>query len=354
MLADAADVGLAAAVTDGLNTRTLATEAIVPIVAPDNPLPRISTRDLARILTGEVTNWSAVGGPDMPVALHALSADADLQVAIATRLGREVAAERTHATLTDLAAAVAGDPYALALTVGTSTEPARALVLTDSCGFVLDPAPLHVKAGDFPLTLPFHALTPPRRMPLILREFLDYAGSTRAQPAIAAAGFVARIPEETALLADDGRLAAAIVGAEPGATVDALKALAAAMADARRLSLTFRTDPATGALDPLSRQNLADLASYLEAGLYDGRSLLLAGFADGEDGAVAALQAGQDAADQVLAALAEAAPGDRVPVTAQSFGDTLPIACDTTPIGRQLNRRVEVWIRPTDTPPPEN
>jgi phosphate transport system substrate-binding protein len=354
VLGGLADAALAAAVTDGLNTRTLATEAIVPVVAPDNPLPRITTRDLARILTGDVTNWAEVGGIDMPIALHALPPDADLQVAISARLGREVEAAVTHPTMADLIDAVAQDPYALALTVGIQAAPARALTLTDSCGFVLDPAPLHVKAGDYPLTLPFHALTPPRRLPLILREFLDYAGSTQAQPAIADAGFVARVPEETALLTDDGRLAAAVKAAADTDTMAGLKALGTAMEDARRLSLTFRIDPDTGALDPLSRQNLTDLATYLEAGLYDHQSLLLAGFSDGEDGDEAALAAAQDAADQLSAALAEAAPDSTVPVAVQSFGDVLPVACDTTPIGRQLNRRVEVWLRPTDTPQPEN
>ena len=30
-----------------------------------------------------------------------------------------------------------------------------------------------------------------------------------------------------------------------------------------------------------------------------------------------------------------------------AFGEALPIACDESEIGRQLNRRVEVWLRPS-------
>ena len=39
----------------------------------------------------------------------------------------------------------------------------------------------------------------------------------------------------------------------------------------------------------------------------------------------------------------------------EGFGEALPMACDETAIGRQLNRRVELWVvpdfSPTGTPP---
>ena len=41
----------------------------------------------------------------------------------------------------------------------------------------------------------------------------------------------------------------------------------------------------------------------------------------------------------------------QVTLAADAFGEALPIACDQSAIGRQLNRRVEVWLRPvTGTP----
>ena len=57
-------------------------------------------------------------------------------------------------------------------------------------------------------------------------------------------------------------------------------------------------------------------------------------------------------------AVADAVPdlGDlRVKTSIDAFGEALPMACDETPIGRQINRRVEVWLRaPKDSPAPEN
>jgi phosphate transport system substrate-binding protein len=340
-----ADAALGAGTAPGLGTQVLAVDAIVAITAPDNPVERITTRDLARVLTGEITTWDALGGPAFPIVLHGLAPGADIQRAMAARLGREIAAGVRHGDAAALAAAVARDPFALALTVGAAIGPARAMVLTDSCGFVLDPRPRALKAGDYPLTLSLMALTPPRRLPLILREFLDFAGSTEAQEVLAGAGLVSRAPELVPLLADDGRLSGAIRGAAGETALADLQTLARAMEGGTRLTFTFRADGETGSLDALSRQHAVDLASYLQAGLFDGQRLMLAGFAG--DAA-----ASQEAAEQVAAALAEAAPDATVDITPSGFGASLPIACDTTAIGRQLNRRVEVWMFPaTDTPP---
>jgi phosphate transport system substrate-binding protein len=41
------------------------------IVHPSNPLPRISLENLAKLLKGEASNWSEVGGPNVPVLVVA-------------------------------------------------------------------------------------------------------------------------------------------------------------------------------------------------------------------------------------------------------------------------------------------
>ena len=57
--------------------------------------------------------------------------------------------------------------------------------------------------------------------------------------------------------------------------------------------------------------------------------------------------------DQVLAEAvrdavtraAETARLDRINLSVDTFGEAMPMACDDTPWGRQVNRRVEVWVR---------
>ena len=358
----AAEMILAAAPEPDFGAQAVALDALVPIVAPSNPMPAISTINLARVLSGEVSNWNEVGGPDMPLVLHGLAPDSDLQRALSARLGRDVVASVSHADLTELALAVAKDPWAIALTGRASAGAARVLNLTDSCGFPLLPSRLAVKAQDYPLTLPVFILTPRHRLPLIAREFLEFLSSPQAQIAVAAAGYIDRGLERQPMSMDGLRLINAIKGAGEETKLEDLQHLVAAMDGADRLSLTFRFEGGTTTLDANSEQNLRDLAQMLEAGLFKDEALTLAGFSDGSGAAKANLDLSQQRADAVLAALTAVAPGLKpadLPVV-RAFGEALPMACDETGGGRRLNRRVELWVKPafavaakaTDTPSP--
>jgi phosphate transport system substrate-binding protein len=348
-----AELVLAAATEPDLGSRAVALDALIPIVAPDNPVPVISTPDLARALSGEISNWSQIGGPDMPLVLHALAADSDLQRALSARLGREIAATVTHPDLASLALAVSRDPWALAVTGRAAAGAARILPLSDSCGFPLLPSPLAVKAEDYPLSLPLYFLTPRRRLPLVAREFLEFIALPEAQTAIAAAGYVNRLPERQPMTADGLRLINAIQGAGEETTLADLKRLVDLMDGADRLSLTFRFEDGSTELDALSRDNLADLARLLEAGQFKDQALILSGFSDGSGAAKANLDLSLSRAAGVLAALRAAAPSlpeARLP-RVEAFGEALPMACDETAAGRRLNRRVELWIKPAFTAP---
>jgi phosphate transport system substrate-binding protein len=105
-------------------------------------------------------------------------------------------------------------------------------------------------------------------------------------------------------------------------------------------------------MEPHSRDSLVDLARLIEAGAFSGKTLVLAGFSDGSGAADANRELSLQRADQVLRALQQAAPGlgpEALPRVA-AFGEALPMACDETPAGRRLNRRVEVWITPAFGP----
>lgn len=356
LMAGRAELSLAAALEPDLGHRALALDALLPIMATDNPTPRISTADLALALTGEVANWRDVGGPDMPIVLHSLAEATDLQRALAVRLGQPTAKAVVHPDMASLAAAVARDPWALAVTGRAMQGAAKALLMTDSCGFPLLPSPLAVKAEDYPLTMPIFLLTPRRRLPLFARQFLDFLATPSAQSTIREAGFIDRSPERQPMTADGLRLINAIQGAGDEVTLADLKRLVEGMAGADRLSLTFRFEDGSSQLDPHSRENLDDLARLLETGAFRGENLVFAGFSDGSGAASANLQLSRDRAQSVADALQRVAPdlgADIIPKV-DAYGETMPLACDITAPGRQLNRRVELWIKPglTNTPAP--
>ncbi|MBL4915763.1 OmpA family protein [Szabonella alba] len=361
VMARAADLVLDFGDMPGLRARALALEALVPLIAAENLLPTIRSADLAAALQGEIQNWQALGGADMPIVVHGLHPGHPLQAAIEARLGGPLATGPRHADLATLERAVARDPWALALTgISGATPagggaarpagagPARSPVLTDGCDFPRPATPLAVKAEDYPLTVPLFLLSPPRRLPLLTREFLEYLATDSAQQVVAGAGLVDRRPGRAALTEDGQRLLGAIRNAGPEVPLQELQRLAAAMTGGERLSLTFRFQDGSAELDAHSRQNLEDLARWIGAGGFAGERLTLAGFTDGTGAHEVNLALSRSRADAVRAALRAIAPeltDPQIPVV-DAFGEALPMACDTTPAGRQVNRRVELWAHP--------
>ncbi len=329
-------------------TRVMALDALIPIVAPDNPTPQMSTADLARALIGEISNWAEAGGPDMPIVLHAVGPDADLADTIAARLGQSIIASVWHADQASLAAAVSRDPWALAVTGQSAMGTARALTLTDSCGFPLVPGPAAIRSEDYPLVLPILLLVPPRRLPLIAREFLEFLSTPGGDRAVSALGYVGRNIQRQPLTDDGLRLINAIRGAGEDVTLPDLQALVDVMTGTDRLSLTFRFEDGETELDAQSRDNLEDLAQLIGSGTFRRERLTLVGFSDGSGPAADNQALSLARAEAVRAALQMVAPDlapDTLPEVA-GFGETLPMACDTTEAGKRLNRRVELWVRP--------
>jgi len=349
-----ADLKLSFLTDPDFGDQALATDALVAIVAPDNPTPELSTVNMTKILAGEVSNWAAVGGPDMPIVVHALAPEVEMQRAIADRLGAPIGTATLHADPKALADAVAADPWAIAITGRSSILPARRIPLTDSCGFPLLPSTLAVKAEDYPLALPVYLLSPQRRLPLMTREFLEFLRTPDAQSVIASTGYVDRSVTRQPMTGDGLRLINAIQGAGKDITLDDLKRLVDLMDGADRLSLTFRFEDGSSTLTATSRENLADLALLIASGQFRNESMVLAGFSDGSGAAAANLALSIERAGRVAQELTALAP-DLAPETLPAiagFGEALPMACDETAIGRHLNRRVELWLVPDFTAPP--
>jgi len=334
-------------------SRVLALDAMVPVVAPDNPLDRISTPDLARVFAGEITNWSDLGGPNAPIALHLSSQGSGLAQAVEDRLLKpgklNLSGDITrHDRSSSLARAVVDDPFAIGLASFAESGAARVLTLTGACGFSLSANRRSIKTEDYPLTSPMFLYLPARRLPKLAREFLVFTNSPQAQLVIRQSGFVDQAPEQISLDAQGDRLANAIRAAGEEVPLDEIQRLITLIEPMTRLTTSFRFETGSTRPDAQSRANVAQLARALETGTYDGKQLVFVGFSDGDGPAsgnkrIAAKRA-QAVRDAVLA-LAETANPERVMIEVAAFGEALPMACDDSDWGRQVNRRVEVWVR---------
>lgn len=348
----AAEVGLGQ-LDDVNRSRVLALDAMTVIVSPTNPVAAVSVSDLARILSGEIDNWRTLGGADAPISIHLRDAQSGIAQAVEDRVLRQAGLTliedvMRHPTNAGLAQAVAADQLAIGVASYSEIGNSKPLALTGSCGFQLRANRLTIKTEDYPLTAPMFLYIPARRLPKLAREFLAYTRTAPAQIITRRAGFVDQAPEEIALNAQGDRFANAIRVAEGEADLSTLKAMVETLAPLRRLSTSFRFEAGAARLDAQSRSNVQQLAHAIEAGVYDGRQLVFVGFSDGEGPAEGNLRIAQERAQAVklaIEAAVETADLSQVTLSTDAFGEAMPMACDDTSWGRQVNRRVEVWVR---------
>ena len=333
--------------------RIVALDAIVPLVARANPAGPLTYEELGRLAAGEITNWQGLGGLDAPIALHLVDPDGGLMENFVDRiiqpLGLSLSPAATlHADAASLSDAVAANPFALGVGRFSEVGNARALPLGGRCGFSQAARDATIKTGDYALTAPL-VLYPPRdRLPVLVRDFLEFTQGAAAGRVVRRAGFINQDVEAFPFDLQGQRLANAIIHAGSDVTLEDLQVMVARLSEATRLTPTFRFPGGETHLDAVSLAAADRLARLIEAGAHDGRELIFAGFSDGEGSAEANRALARDRAIAVRDAVQLAAPAadlGRVGFRIAAFGEALPMACDDTDWGRQVNRRVEVWLR---------
>lgn len=337
---------------DANRSRVLALDAVVPVVMSGNPVDTISLRDLSRVLSGDLSNWQELGGPDAPISLHMRNAGSGLTQGIEDRLLKpdrlslrdDVVRHETNAALVQT---ISRDPFGIGLTSFSDVGSTRPLTLSGTCGFQLRAARRNIKTEDYPLTSPMFLYLPARRLPAIGREFLAFIRSQAAQIVIRRAGFVDQAPEQIPIDLQGDRFANAVLVAEGDEGLRTLQDMVRQLTGLQRLTTSFRFEAGSARLDAQSRSNVQQLARALEAGTYDTRRLIFVGFSDGQGTAATNLQIARRRAEAVRMAVLEAAEtldASRLTITTEAFGGAMPMACDDTTWGRSVNRRVEVWL----------
>lgn len=335
--------------------RVLALDALVPIVARENPLTELGFEELTQIVSGEISSWDAIDDGIEPreIRLHLRDSASGLAAELARQVLDPVGGVLPkdavlHPDNVSLVEAVERDPHALGFAIFSETGNARRLDILGACGKRARASAADLKTRDYPLTTPLFVYSPVGRPSPIAREFGAYMRSSAAQPVIARAGFVDLRVAEVSLAAQGQRLANAITAAGEEITLEELQRLAAVMDGTSRLTLGFRFETGGSRLDAQSRSNVEILGAELETGRFDGRTLIFVGFSDGDGAAAGNLRLARRRAEAVRRAVLRAAPAanrERIEVAVEAFGEAMPMACDTSDWGRQINRRVEVWVK---------
>lgn len=337
----------------------LALDAFVPAVSALAPAGRIDMAGMLAMLDGAPAAWPGRDADAGPVQLHMPHPALGEQHALIARLVTLGVVEMAtpaalHPTTRAQAAAIARDPRAFGILLRSQIgdQPLRSLALSESCGLQLRADPFSLKAGDYPLVQPLYAIQMRTRLPLRLRQLLDFFGEPAAAAAIRAAGFVETGPDSVPAVDLGERLIGSLL--DPASQSDPafaaeLRRLAALMQQTRRLSVAIRFEPGTAEPDATSRVLIRQLGRAIESGGFDGQEIVLVGFTDTIGNPDANRRLSRQRAEAVRRDLIEAAPlrdPGSVALRADGYGPLLPVACNDSEWGRALNRRVEVWLAP--------
>lgn len=196
VLTGAADIGLSsrplkdAESAQGALAHVVALDGVAVVVNPANPVSGLTLDQLAGVFTGRIVNWSALGGPDAPIAVYGREAGSGTRGAFEELLGvtDRCAYTNEYGSSGDVVGNVASNPNAIGYTSLASVGDAVSALTVDGEACTEET----VRSGTYPIQRPFLMVTR-EGVPLsaAAQAFLDYARGGAAAAYIARAGAVA-------------------------------------------------------------------------------------------------------------------------------------------------------------------
>ena len=189
------DIGLASRnlkseeAESGLTETVLAYDGIAVIANLENPVSDLDVQTIAKIYTGEITNWSEVGGNDVEIVLIGREAGSGTRDGFESITDTEDACQyRQELTSTgDVITTVAQNPGAIGYASVASVKDTVKALTVDGVA----PTEETIKDGSYVVQRPFVLVTKTgEELSEAAQKFFDYITSSDANEIIAAAGVV--------------------------------------------------------------------------------------------------------------------------------------------------------------------
>ena len=189
------DIGLASrALKDdekaaGLKETVLALDGIAIIVNPENKVSDLTLEQIAKIYTGEITNWKDVGGADAEIVLIGREAGSGTRDGFESITGTKDSCKyRQELTSTgDVITTVAGNPNAIGYASLASVKDTVKAISVNGVA----PSEATVSDGSYEVQRPFILVTKEGvELSKAAQLFFDYATGKDAADIISAAGAV--------------------------------------------------------------------------------------------------------------------------------------------------------------------
>lgn len=324
----------------------LGLDGIAVIVHRDNPLHQLSKQQIAAIFAGQVTDWAQVTPPSATTApgqsapalhgpIHVYARDHNSGT---YDTFKHLVLDKTHpltprahryesnAKLSD---DVARDPLGIGFVGLPYVNRSRALAVSDGATAALMPTEFTVGTEDYALSRRLYLYLPPTSQNALARDFIAFALSRQGQEIVRKVGFISQN----------------IHTVKPVIDADYPAEYRQLTRRAQRLSVNFRFEAGSMALDSRGQRDLERVTRFLSQPAYRHYKLMLFGFSEDAAFPIYNLALSESRADRVAQALGN--HGIAVQHV-RGYGATAPVASAGNPDSRDRNRRVEVWLVPRE------
>lgn len=167
----------------------VALDGVAIVINPANGVENLTVEQIAQIFTGEITNWSEVGGTDGEIAVFGREAGSGTRGAFEEIVGVVDTCKYTneYSSTGDVIGNVASNPNAIGYaSLSAVDDTVKAVKVND-----VAPSEATVKDGTYEIQRPFLMVTKEgAELSEAAQAFLDFAMSAEAADYIAAAGAV--------------------------------------------------------------------------------------------------------------------------------------------------------------------
>ncbi len=316
--------------TSDKNEHVIGLDGIAVIVNKSNPVFKLGKDDIRKIFSGEITDWSQLGGKRGPVNVYARddkSGTWDTFKSIVLGKSKLVPSAKRYEDSTMLSNDVSKDINGIGFIGLPYVLNAKAIAVSDGAEPVA-PDRFSIATEDYPLSRRLFFYTPGESGNTYVDSFLEFALSEEGQ------GIVDRI----------GFVDLNVKLAQPKSAGDFSEQYLKLTRGADRLSVNFRFRKNSFELDTKGTRDIQRVAAILKSSKNNGRRIMLFGFTD----AVGQAEENRRLSERRALAVQKVLLGRGINIKTSDvvgFGRLNPVASNDAEDGRERNRRVEIWIK---------
>lgn len=340
-------------ISDVVHEEIIGLDAIDFVVSDNSSVDVMDIEVVNAILSGQITNWSQLGGADAPVELHSLSQSVSLFDQLKA-YGMSNAALVGGATLHDSAeamnAAIGSRANALGVAFRSQIRNVKSLSLSSACNVFVDSSEFAIQTEEYPLGVRLYRYSLKLGEDSELgRNLGQFINTDFGQRAIESRGMITQELQIVPMQKQGARLLSAVLAtADDRVSRSVMRDYLSETSNARRISTSLRFLSGQAVLDSKAVEDISRISEIVRANEYEGYEVLVFGFSDsfGKIGANLALSKRRAEAVRQILLNENSGYLDVGNVSSYGIGPVAPVGCNTSNEGRQRNRRVEIWLRP--------